>query len=134
MTKFFNKFRKLCFWPIFGAFSQFLGQKHFFLENHALSRTTSCGFLAPCQDLEKTNDTILIKHPDRQRDTRVDGRTCRPYFVGPSCNCQGSNKAHFLIGTECTKHDSVSYRIILTITGFQKKRQQQNNRNTFPAQ
>ena len=29
MTKFFNKFEKLCFWHIFGLFSQFLGKTNF---------------------------------------------------------------------------------------------------------
>ena len=30
MNKFFNKFNKSCFWPIFGPFSQFSGQIIFF--------------------------------------------------------------------------------------------------------
>ena len=51
MTKLLKKFEKLCFWLIFGPFSQFL-------ENPALSCTTSYWFLVPCQNLEKTNDTI----------------------------------------------------------------------------
>ena len=50
MTKFFNKLKK------------------FFPKNPALSRTTSYGFLAPCQNLEKTNGTIPRKRPDRQKD------------------------------------------------------------------
>ena len=52
MTQFSNKFKKLCFWPIFGPF---LGQKKF-----------SYGFLAPCQNLEKVNDTIQRKRLDRR--------------------------------------------------------------------
>ena len=75
MTQFSNKFKKPCFWPIFPIF----GAKKIFLENPALSRTTSYGFLAPCQNLEKVNDTIQRKHPDRWKD----GRTDRPYFIGP---------------------------------------------------
>ena len=39
-----------------------------FLENLALSRTTSHGFLASCQNFEKTNDTIPRKLPDRRKD------------------------------------------------------------------
>ena len=50
-NKFCNKFKKTCFWPIFGRFSQFWGQK--FLENPAQSRTASRGFLVPFQNLEK---------------------------------------------------------------------------------
>ena len=30
MTKFFNKFKKLSFWPIFGSYPQYWGQKKFF--------------------------------------------------------------------------------------------------------
>ena len=41
------------FWSIFPIF---------------LSRTTSYGFLASCQNLEKTNETIPRKHPDRRKD------------------------------------------------------------------
>ena len=75
MTKFSNKFKKPCFWPIFPIF----GAKKIFLENPALSHTTSYGFLAPFQHLEKVNDTIKRKHPDRrmegQKDERKDGQT-----------------------------------------------------------
>ena len=43
--------------------------------------------LASCQNLEKTNDTIPRKHPDRQNDRRMEGwkdeGTDRPYFIGP---------------------------------------------------
>ena len=46
------------FWSIFPI----LGAKKNFLENLALSRTTSYGFLAPCQNLEETNDAIPRKH------------------------------------------------------------------------
>ena len=49
----------------------------------ALSRTNSYGFLAPCQDLDKTNDPVSIKCLDRQPDGGNDGRTDRPYFKGP---------------------------------------------------
>ena len=59
------------FWPIFPIF----WAKNFFLENPALSRKTSYGFLASCQNLEKTNDTIPRKRPDRRKDGRKDGQT-----------------------------------------------------------
>ena len=64
------------FWPIFPI----LGAKKFFLENPALSHTTSYGFLASCQNLEKTNDTIPRKCPDRQKDEWKDDR-------GPKNSC-----------------------------------------------
>ena len=68
MTKFSNKFKKPCFLPIYGPFSQFWGQKKIFPENPALSRKTSHGILTPCQNLEKNNDVISRKHPDRWKD------------------------------------------------------------------
>ena len=55
------------FWSIFPIF----GAKHFFLKNPALSRTTSYGFLVPCQNLEKTNNPIPRKRPDRWKDGRT---------------------------------------------------------------
>ena len=66
--KFFNIFKKPKKIPIFWV-------KIFFLENPALSRTTSYGFLASCQNLEKTNNKIPRKRPDRRKD--------RPHFIGP---------------------------------------------------
>ena len=78
MTEFSNIFKKPCFWPIVGPFSQFWGQKKIFMENPALSRTTSNrAQLGPCQNLEKVNDTIQRKHLDRWKDGRMDGRTDR---------------------------------------------------------
>ena len=69
MTKFFNKFKKF-----FGPFSQFWGEKSF-LENLALSNTTSYGFLAICQNLEKTNDTIPRKLQTRKDGRMIEGQT-----------------------------------------------------------
>ena len=48
MTKSFYKFKKPCFWSIFGPFSQILGQIFFW--KIWLSHTTSYGFLALCQN------------------------------------------------------------------------------------
>ena len=42
-----------------------------------MSRTTLYGFLAPCQSLEKTKDTIPRKRADRQKDKRME-----TYFTG----------------------------------------------------
>ena len=74
MTKFFSIFKNPIlthFWPTFPV----LGAKNFFLGNPALSRTTSYGFLASCQNLEKTNDKIPRKHPDRRKDKGMQGQT-----------------------------------------------------------
>ena len=75
MTQFSNKFKKPCFWPIFPIF----GVKKVFQENLALSHTTSYGFVALCQNLEKVNDVIQRKRPYRRKDGRKD----RTYFIGP---------------------------------------------------
>ena len=53
MTKFFNKNKKPYFSPIF----QFLGQN---FQKPVLSHKTSYGFLAPCQNFEKANDSTEI--------------------------------------------------------------------------
>ena len=62
---------KIFFGPFLIHFPNF-GDK-FFLDNPALSRTTSHWFLAPPQILEKTSDAIPGNLPDRR--TRVKGRT-----------------------------------------------------------
>ena len=68
MTKSFNKFKK----PYFGSIFPHFGAKKNFPESLSLSRTTSYGFLAPCQNSEKkTNNTITRKCPDRQKDRQA---------------------------------------------------------------
>ena len=73
MTKSSNKLKKSCFWSIFPI----LCAKNVLLENLVLSRTTSHGILAPCQNLEKINDAIPRKHPDRRKDGQKDWRKDR---------------------------------------------------------
>ena len=88
MTKSFTKFRKPCFCPIFGPFSQILGQKSFFPENSALSGTTSYGFLEPNQNSEK----LMIKFQENVRtEGRTEGRT-ELILSDPSGYLRGSNK------------------------------------------
>ena len=60
----------------FGPSFPILGAKKILTENPALSRTTSHGILAPCQNLKKVNDTVPKKRPDRRKDgsTEGDGR------------------------------------------------------------
>ena len=57
MTKFSNKLKKPCFWPIFQFFP-------------ALSRTTSHGILAPCRNLEKK-----LLHSSKKTAGQSEGRT-----------------------------------------------------------
>ena len=94
MTKFFNRFKKLSktvFDPFLVHFPNFFG-KIFFLENPVLLRTTSYGFLVPCLNLEKTNDTIPRKRLERRKDGRKNGRMVRPYFIGPFWLLSGVQK------------------------------------------
>ena len=74
MIKFSSKFKKTLFLAHFGSIFPIFGVKKIFLENPALSSKTSYGFLARCQNLEKFNDTIQRKHPDRRKDGRTDER------------------------------------------------------------
>ena len=66
----------------FGSIYPIFGAKKIFVENPALAHTTSNGFLAPCQNLEKVNDTLQGKRPDRRKVRRTDRRMDRPYFIG----------------------------------------------------
>ena len=66
MTTFFNIFKRPCLWPIFWTIFPILGAKIFFLENRSVTHN-SYGLLASCQNLEKTNDKIPRKCPDRQK-------------------------------------------------------------------
>ena len=65
MTKFFEKFKSSAFGPFW---------VQIFLENSALSNTISYGFLVPCQNLEKFNDTIQRKRLDRRKGRRIEER------------------------------------------------------------
>ena len=67
MTKFSNKFQKLCFRPILGTFSNCLGKKNFFLKVRLCTQQRHNVILAPRQNLEKINDAIL-----RRKDGRTD--------------------------------------------------------------
>ena len=66
MTKFFNKCKKLYFWPFAQIFEKMFSQ------NMALSCTALYGFLAPCQNLEKTKDKILRKLLDRRKEGCIE--------------------------------------------------------------
>ena len=79
--------------PVFGSFLAHFPHfwaKKIFMENPALSHITSYGFLAPCQNLEKVNDTTQRKRLDRRKDGRREGRTDL-ILKDPSSYCRGSN-------------------------------------------
>ena len=53
-------------------------------KSFARLRTSSFGFLAPCQNLEKTNDLVPRKHPDRGKDGHIlIYKTYRATAAGP---------------------------------------------------
>ena len=80
MTKSSNKFRKPCFWPFLDPFFQFWGQKNFSRKS-GFATHNFIWVSSPMPKFRKINDTIPRKCPDR----RKDGRTDRPYFIGPFC-------------------------------------------------
>ena len=76
MTKFSEIWEKRHFLAYFGPFLPIFRAMRIFFKNPALSCTTSHGFLSPCQKLEKTNDQIPRKLPDRCRNLQnMDGQT-----------------------------------------------------------
>ena len=79
----FHQVQKTLFLTLFGSIFPIFEAKKIFPEIPALSHTTSYGFLAPCQNLEKIDYTIPRKCPDRRKDGWKDGRRDRPYFIGP---------------------------------------------------
>ena len=77
MPKFLNKFKRPCFWSIFGPF---FGKTIFFRKSVSVT-TTSCGLLAPCQNLEKAY-TVPIKCPDRRKDGQTRFHRTLPAAAG----------------------------------------------------
>ena len=76
MIKFSEIWQKPHFGHLFGPFSLIFQAMRIFLKNTALTSTTSRGFLSPCQKLEKTNDQIPSKLPDRRTNLQnTDGQT-----------------------------------------------------------
>ena len=71
MTNFFFKFKKPNIWSNISAFPQFFEQKMFFQKSNSVMHNLK-GFLAPCQNSEKSNDPIPRKHPDRLQDGWTD--------------------------------------------------------------
>ena len=68
----FLKSPKPCFWAIFDNFRSFLPDGDFF-QKIQLSHKTIYGPLTPCWVSEKTNEPILRKFTDRQKDKQKDG-------------------------------------------------------------
>ena len=75
--------------PFLVHLPNFWGKKIFLPENPALPCTTSHGFLALCQNIEKINDTIPRKRPDRRKIERRDRQTL---FYRISATAGGRNR------------------------------------------
>ena len=86
MTEFSNKFKKPCFWPILGHFPNFGGKKNFPGKSGSVT-STPYGFLAPCQNLEKVNDTIQRKCLDRWKDGQTLFYRAIPATIGGPKRC-----------------------------------------------
>ena len=79
MTKFFNKFIKPCFWPIFGPLSQFLGQKVFSGKSDSV---THMGFQ---QNAKILKELMIQFQENHTTNGRTEGKTDPDY-------CHGSKK------------------------------------------
>ena len=79
MTKFFNKFKKPCFWPFFGPFSQFWGQKKMFGKICLCHAQLHMDFQHHAKIYKKTKDRI----PRKCLNRKTDGRKDKLYFIGP---------------------------------------------------
>ena len=77
MTKFFNIFKKPCFWLIF---PDFLG-KNFFLSKIQLCHAQLHMGFQHCAKIQKKP---MIQFQEKaQKDRKTGGRTDRPYCIGP---------------------------------------------------
>ena len=76
MTKFFNKFKKPCFGSFWFIFPNFGGKKFFFQKIRLCHAQLHVGF----QHHAKIQKKLMIQFHE---NARTDGRTDRPYFIGP---------------------------------------------------
>ena len=103
MTRFFKKFKKPFFDPFLVHFPNFEGKK-IFSRKYGSVMHNFIWVSSISQNLEKTNDTIPRKRPDRRKNERTDGRTDRPYSIGqPFRLPPGVQKvASVALGTPCS--------------------------------
>ena len=85
MTNIFFKFKN----PIFGLFPQFLEQNIFFPENLAVMHN----FIYVSRTMPKLRKKLMIQF---QENAWTDGRTNRPYFIGPFWLLLGVQKYKYL--------------------------------------
>ena len=76
MPKYFNKLKKTVFLDHFWSIFPILGVQNIFPENPALSRTSSYGFLGPCQNLQKLMRRFQENAwTNRRTEGRTEGQT-----------------------------------------------------------
>ena len=97
---------KIRSWPIFPI----LEAQNFFRKIRLL-HTTSHGFLAPCQNLEKTNGTI----PRKCTNWKIEGRA-DPISLGPSSYQPESKKAEWT--HECDVREIILMDLFRTLDTF----------------
>ena len=68
--------------PKNSGFGPFWGQKNFPGKFGSITHSL-IWFSSTIPKFRKVNDTIRRKRPDRRMEGRKDGRTDRPYFIGP---------------------------------------------------
>ena len=93
MTKFSNKLKKPCFWPILDPFSQFWGKKNFSQKIRLFQAQLHMSVQHHANFQKKTNDTIPRKRLDRRTEGRTEGRT-DPILQDPSSYHRGSKKSN----------------------------------------
>ena len=93
----------------------------FFLDNPALYDTTSYGFLTPYQNLEKANDKIPRKPPDRrthgQTEWRRDPITLPATPVGPNSRL---TRLMFKVNSKSNRMISVDVDLVSTFLTLNK--------------
>ena len=77
MTRFFKKFKKPFFDPFLVHFPNFEGKK-IFSRKYGSVMHNFIWVSSISQNLEKTNDTIPRKRPDRRKSRKTEGQMDRP--------------------------------------------------------
>ena len=80
---------------VLGDVSGHFCPRGFFRKNPVLSHTIIYGPLTPCQVSQKTKEPIPRKLMDRRKDRQTEGRTNRPYSLGPFQLWQRTHKISF---------------------------------------
>ena len=109
MIKFSNKFKKPCFLPILGPFSQFWGQKKFSWKIRFCHAQLYMGF----QHYAKIQKKLMIQfkentRTDGKKEGRTKGRRDRPYFYRTLPATAGGPKKQIIL-----KQETFSLRVLL---------------------